>query len=389
RPFDQQPPGEVDVNNPSPSGDIDLFVDDFKLPQVWKANLAIDQQLPFGMIGTIEALYTKTINQVSYRNVNIRPANGNLEGTPDDRPLFDRRDEIDPTYGRIILADNTSKGYAYNLTASLTKPFDNGFRGMVSYSYGDAFSVYDGTSSQNSSQWRGIYTVDGRNGFNELQRSSFSQGSRILANVSYTKEYGGFMASTFSIIYEGQSGAPFSYIYGNGDDIQNEDSRNRALVYIPATRDEIVLVDNGFTPDQQWEFLDAFIESDPYLRENRGQYAKANQNRSPFENIIDVKFLQDFYLEMPSGKRNTLQVSIDIFNFTNLLNKNWGRRYGTPQSYELLEFEGFQDNSDIPTFSFDPFNLDEPNRATYGDFKDFGLLSSRWQMQVGFRYIFN
>ena len=385
-----QPPGEIDPNNPSPSGDIDLFVEDFRIPQVWKANLAIDQQLPWGMIGTLEALYTKTINQVSYQNINLRPAVGNLEGTPDDRPIFDRRDEIDPTYGRIILGDNTNKGYSYNLTASVTKPFDNGFNGMLSYSYGDAFSVYDGTSSQNSSQWRGIYTVDGRNGFDELQRSNFSQGSRILATVSYKKEYAGFMSSQLSLIYEGQSGRPFSYIYGSGDDLQEEDSRNRALVYIPASENEIILVQNGdLTPGEQWELLDAFIENDPYLRRNRGEYARANENRAPFTNILDLRFLQDFYLEMANGKRNTLQLSIDIFNFTNLLNRNWGKRYGRPNSYELLEFEGFQDNSNIPTYSFDPFNNDEPNRASYGDFDDSGFLSSRWQMQVGVRYIFN
>ncbi|MEM6644330.1 MAG: hypothetical protein AAF616_15230, partial [Bacteroidota bacterium] len=389
QPFDQQPPGEIDPNNISPSGDIDLFVDDFKIPQVWKANLAIDQKLPWGMIGTLEGLYTGTINQVSYQNVNIKGATGNLEGTPDDRNLFNRRDPIDGTYGRIILGDNTNKGYSYNFTASVTKPLDNEFSGMFAYSYGDAFSVYDGTSSQNSSQWRGIYTVDGRNGFDELQRSSFSQGHRILANVSYKREYAGFMSSQLCLIYEGQSGRPFSYVYGNGQNIQNEDSRNRALIYIPASQDEIVLVDNDLTADQQWELLDAFIENDPYLRDNRGQYAKANENRAPFTNIIDLRFLQDFYLKMANGKRNTLQFSFDIFNFTNFLNKNWGKRYGRPFSYELLEFEGLQDNSNIPTYSFSPFNNDEPNRASYGDFDDSGFLSSRWQMQIGIRYIFN
>lgn len=384
-----QQPGEIDPNNVDPSGSVDLFVDDFKIPQVWKANLAIDQQLPWGMIGTFEALYTKTINQVSYTNVNLKSAVEYLEGTPDDRPIFDQGDEIDPTYDRIILADNTKKGYAYNFTASLTKLFNNGFNGMVSYSYGDAFSVYDGTSSQNSSQWRGIYTIDGRNGFDELQRSQFSQGSRILANVSYKKEYLGFMSSQLSIIYEGRSGSPFSYIYGSGQNIQDEDSRNRALVYIPASQDEIVLVENDYTVDQQWAFLDAFIESDPYLRNHRGEYAKANSNRAPFQNIIDLKFIQDFYLEMANGKRNTLQLTFDIFNFTNLLNKNFGKRYGRPFSYELLEFEGFQENSNVPTYSFTPFNLDDPNRASYGDFYDSGLMSSRWQMQIGLRYIFN
>ena len=403
RDFDNQPVGidddgnvltSIDPNNVSPSGDIDLFAEDFKIPQVWKANLAVDQKLGFwGLIGTVEGLFTKTINAVYYQNVNLgREPVGFLAGTPDDRPIFNRRDEVDDTYGRIILATNTSKGYSYNVSATVTKPFENGFSGSLSYSFGDAYSIYDGTSSQNSSQWRGIFSVDGRNSFNEAWRSDFAQGSRVLANVSYRKEYGGLFGSQITLFYEGRSGSPFSYIYGGGQNITNEDSRNRALVYIPRDESEIILVDtDDLTAAQQWEALDAYIENDDYLSENRGSYAVRNSNRLPFENVIDLKFLQDFYLEMANGKRNTLQFSFDIFNFTNFLSSSWGKRY-RQQGFgvELLEFEGFADGTtNVPTYSFSPFNDIEPNEQQYGNFDDAGLISARWRMQLGLRYIFN
>mmetsp|Transcript_2566 Transcript_2566/g.5000 ORF Transcript_2566/g.5000 Transcript_2566/m.5000 type:complete len:1120 (+) Transcript_2566:36-3395(+) len=384
---------QIDPNSVSPSGDIDLFVEDFKIPQVWKANLAVDQKIgSTGLIGTVEGLFTKTINQVYYQNVNLRadPV-GFLEGTPDDRPIFNRRDEVDDTYGRIILASNNDQGYAYNVTASLTKPMENGLAANFSYSYGDAFSVYDGTSSQNSSQWRGIYTVDGRNTFNEAWRSDFSQAHRLLASVTFRKEYAGFLGSQITLLYEGRSGNTYSYIYGGGQNIQNEDSRNRALVYIPANESEIVLVDgaNGLSSAEQWTALNSFIENDPYLSENRGQYAERNTNRTPFENVIDLKFLQDFYLETGNGKRNTIQLSLDIFNFTNFISSSWGKRYRVQRGVELLEFEGFQDGTNIPTYSFQPFNDLEPNEANFGNFDDAGLFSARWRMQFGIRYIFN
>lgn len=395
--FDQQPPGAIDVNDPTPSGDIDLFVEDFKIPQVWKLNLGVDQRLPWGLIGTGEFLFTKTINGVYYQNVNL-PATpvGQLEGTPDDRPIFDRSSPITDEYvafryGRVILGSNTDKGYSYNITGSLTKNFDNGFSGMLSYTYGDSYSIYDGTSSQNSSQWRGLFSVDGRNFVNNVQRSQFAQGSRILATVSYRKEYAGFLASTISLIYEGQSGGNFSYIYGNGDDLQNEDSRNRALIFIPETAEDIILVDgaNGLTSAEQWTALNSFIEDDPYLSENRGEYAEANSNRLPFENIVDLKFLQDFYIETGNGKRNTFQFSVDIFNFTNFLSKDAGKRYSNQFfGTELLQFEDFLPDTNVPTFSFDPSDF-ENNEAYFGELDDAGFISSRWQMQIGLRYIFN
>lgn len=401
RDWDDQPVGvdgdgnvitSIDPNNVSPSGDIDLFAEDFKIPQVWKANIGVDQKIGnTGLIATVEGLFTKTINQVYYQNVNLsRTPVGFLSGTPDDRPIWDRRSPIDGTYGRIIFGKNNSRGYAYNISGTLTKPMENGLAASLSYSYGDSYSVYDGTSSQNSSQWRGIFNVDGRNNFRNVYRSDFSQANRVLASVTYRKEYAGFMGTQITMFYEGRSGTPYSYIYGGGQNIQNEDSRSRALVYIPASRDEIVLVDNGTTPDAQWTALNSFIENDPYLSENRGGYAERNSNRTPFENVVDLKILQDFYMETGNGKRNTLQFSLDIFNFTNFLSSSLGKRYaGRSFGVELLEFEGFQDGTTIPTYSFQPFNDIEPNEALYGQFDDAGLFSARWRMQFGIRYIFN
>ena len=382
-----------------PSGNVDLFVEDFRIPQVLKLNLAGDKALPGDMVLTVEGVYTKFLNNVYYQNINVNRPQDRATGTPDDR-LVNYEDRIDGTYQRIMLGSNTSKGYTYNLSASLTKDFGFGLQGQVSYSYGDAWTIYDGTSSQNSSQWRGLHAVNGRNNWTDLQRSDFAQGHRILANLTYKKSYGDFASTQVSLVYEGQSGNPFTYVYGEGDDITQEDSRNRELVYVPRNASEIVLVDlfdrDGnlvATPEQQWEALDAFIEDDSYLSDRRGKYTERNQSRTPFESIVDLRILQDFYLEMGNGKRNTLQLSLDIFNVGNLISSSWGKRYGRQFSgYELLQFEGFAEGSNTPTYTFQAFDEDRAfsgdNEAFFGDLDDSGVLSSRWQMQLGVRYIF-
>ena len=171
-------------------------------------------------------------------------------------------------------------------------------------------------------------------------------------------------------------------------------------MYVPRNASEIVLVDlfdrDGnlvATPEQQWEALDAFIEDDSYLSDRRGKYTERNQSRTPFESIVDLRILQDFYLEMGNGKRNTLQLSLDIFNVGNLISSSWGKRYGRQFSgYELLQFEGFAEGSNTPTYTFQAFDEDRAfsgdNEAFFGDLDDSGVLSSRWQMQLGVRYIF-
>ncbi|WKN42044.1 TonB-dependent receptor [Tunicatimonas pelagia] len=390
-----QPPGEINTNNPNPSGQIDLFAEDFRLPQVLKVNVAVDQRLPGGLIGTVEGLFTSNINNVFYQNLNIRPSTATLAGTPDNRPIFDAdlpRDLIDSTYTGIYLASNTGAGYSYNLVAQLSKPLTRGFSADVSYTYGDAFSVLEGTSSQNNSQWRGYQSVEGRNVERDPHRSDFSLGHRVLAQASYQISYlGGSMSSQLSVIYNGQSGRPFSYVYGvqNQAFVNDGGFDNSELIYIPAGREDIILVDatyrdgSTFTAEQQWEALNAFIENDRYLSDNRGGYAERNVARAPWEGAIDLRFLQNFNL----GK-NTLQLSVDIFNFSNLLNNEWGRIFSVPfDNYSLLDFEGFQSGTNVPTYRVDS-NVMNGEDPWEGNIEDEGFRSSIWQMQLGLRYIF-
>jgi len=370
--------------DPIPSGQIDVFDANFKFPQVWRTNLAIDQKLPWNMIGTVEFLYTKTLNNVNYYNLNVSPdAAFNLTGA-DNRPYYDYT-SLDSRVTRVIYGTNTNEGYAYNITAQLQKPFDNGFTANLAYTYGKSMVLNDGTSSQNSSQWRYMENVNGLNNL-DLSYSDFDLGHRVLAYVSYRLEYANHMASTFSLVYNGQSGSRYCYVYNDYGDLNGEGENAGNLIYIPASANEIKLIDNGdVTAAQQWEALDGFISSDPYLDANRGEYCERNAVHSPFENIMDFRFVQDFYINA-GGKKHDLQLTFDIFNFTNLLNKDWGRRYYVAYgTYQLLKYTGMDEDGTTPTFQYtgpesvdDIFNID-----------DSGLTSSRWQGQIGVRYIFN
>ncbi len=383
-----QLPGDIDPNNVTPNGSIDLFAADFKVPQVLKLNVALDHTLPGGIVANLDLLYNRTIRNVAYQNVNLKQSVENLTGTGDDRPYFDRRDEVDPSYGRIVLGYNTNEGYSYNATASLSKRFKDGLFASVAYSYGDAFAVFDGTSSQNSSQWRGLNSVGGRNFNQPLTRSSFSQGHRIIGTFS-KKFYwnpGKNFGTTITMFYEGVSGQAYSYTYDDNGNLNNEDSRERNLIYVPENESDIFLVDlPGATAAEQWEALDKFIEQDDHLSERRGRYAQRNASRAPFSSVIDMKIIQDFALTV-GGKEQNFQVSLDVFNFTNLINAKWGRRYFVPQDFQLMDFAGFQDDSLTPQFTFPGVRGNDPSN---GNIDDRGIQSSRWQMQIGLRYTFN
>jgi len=387
-----------DPNFTTPSGQVDLFVDDFKYPQVLRGNLAVDKTLGGGWNVSLEGIYTKTLNNVLYQNVNSdNTLDFNWTGGPDNRPVFGRS-SIDETYSAIYVGHNTSEGYTYNVTASAEKSFNSGLNLNLSYTYGDAQSINDGQSSQNSSQWRGQVHVDGRNSA-IYGRSDFSPGSRFLGVVNYRLNWGsdGNTATTFSLIYDGRSGRAYSSVYarGGGDsrNINQEDgstSRNRSLIYVPATITDINLVDyetsDGatVTAAQQWANLDALIESDSGLSSRRGQYALKNGSREPFESMVDFAIRQDLGMNL-GGRNHKLQLSLDIFNFANLINNKWGTRYfiqGDFNNNEVIQFEGYEQDGTSPQFTYrdDTLGNDRLNIAGF---------SSRWSGRLGLRYIFD
>ena len=151
-------------------------------------------------------------------------------------------------------------------------------------------------------------------------------------------------------------------------------------MYVPAGQDDIALVD---WVDDDGNVI-ATADDDPYLSDNRGQYAEKNSNFAPWESILDLAIRQDIGVEV-GGSTHRLQLSLDIFNFANLINKDWGVRYRVPGSfsyYELLSFEEFDEESLTPTYTYrgdnewkDSFNIDD--------------FTSRWRMRLGVRYIFN
>ena len=380
-----------------PSGQIDLFTKDFKYPQVFRTNLAIDHELPGGILASLEGLYTKTLNNVVYTNINSDPTvDFTWTGSPDNRPVYGR-DNLDNTYGAgVYVGSNTSEGYTYTVTASLEKNFPFGLNAFLAYTYGDAEAVTEGTSSQNSSQWRGQNNIRGRN-FPLYGRSDFSLGHRVVSSLSYKLRWNAEenAATTFALFFNGQSGQAFSYVISgsNARNLNNETgstSRNRSLAFVPASADQINLVDytlsNGtvVTAAQQWANLDAFIKDDSYLKDKRGDYAEKNGARAPFTGIFDFAIRQDFGINA-GGNTHKLQLSLDIFNFANLLNSDWGVIYGIPgdfQNYDWYQFEGYEADGTTPRFTY-------RDSDTGKDAFDILDRSSRWRMRLGVRYIFN
>jgi hypothetical protein len=366
-------------------GAINVVDPDLKFPQVFRTNIAVDQKLPWGLFATVEGIFSKTYNNVNFINLNrIVDESFTFTGV-DARPRY-VSGRIDPNFEEIIKFENTNEGYSYNFVFMLQKQFESGFNAQVSYTYGKSMDLNSGTSSVAYSNWRYVNNVYGLNDL-RLTRSNFDLGSRITGLISYKKEYlKGNMSTQVSLFYNGQSGQPLSYIY-NGD--MNNDGSSNDLIFIPATKSDINLIaipaagtNPAITADEQWIALDKFIANDKYLSKHRGQYAERNAARLPFQDQFDLRILQEIKVKI-GGTTNKLQLSFDIINLGNMINKEWGHvKYASNQQFTLINYKG-QVSTSTPTFTYDGAGMTNGNAYFLSDFV------SRWRGQIGLRYIFN
>nr|MBX2815223.1 TonB-dependent receptor [Saprospiraceae bacterium] len=363
----------------SPAGDVDLFVEDFKYPQIFRSSLAMDKKVLGGWDATFELTYTKTLNNMDVKQVNIKPRTTSLGGA-DNRPTVDFSDKVDGTYENITLVSNTNKGFTFNGTAQLSRQLGANSFLSLAYSFTRADALFDGRGFINNTNWLNVLSVQGNNN-PSVVRSTFDSGSRITAFFSHKFDYSEFAATTVSLFYTGKSGLPYSYVYNNPISDVSDNADFNDLVYVPANQSEINLVDidGGATADQQWAALDAFISGDDYLSERRGDYAEANEVRTPFENVLDLKIAQDFYV-MAGDTKHKLQITLDVFNFTNMLNKGWGRRYFVGGNTFSLIQASRNDDGVLE------YNFRDPG-DTYNIVQS-GTYSARWTAQLGLRYEF-
>jgi len=377
-PFNQPGPGDPGTGSARLQSEVDLVDEDFKFPQVLRFNAAVDRQLPWGIIGTVELLYSKSVNDLVYEKINLNDPTGTI--ADDGRTLYGGTNSGNGNFFDVLQLKNTDEGYEYNLTVQLQRSVPRGLSINTAYTFGEAKDVNSVLSSQARSQIRRNPIVDDPNN-PPLGYSRFDPGHRIFASISYTHEFFANAPTTISIFYNSQSGQRFSFTVDN--DLNNDGFDNNDLFFIPATEDDILLgsVDEGvYMPASQSEYdeLFSFINNNDYLSENKGTMSERNGARNPWRNNLDLRVIQD----IPTFGFGHIQLTLDILNVLNLIDSEsgWNERTQFP-NYEIVDWtRDFDPASGRPVYSF---NSRENNVPWDPD-----DLTSRWAMQFGVRWFF-
>lgn len=357
---------------------INIVSEDFKYPQVFRSNLALEHNFGKGWKATIEALYTKNINDVRFVNIAVED-NGKKVFTVSEDAATEGNvatyyESATSEYYAVVNLENSSKGYSYNLSAMIEKQFDFGLNLMASYAFGRSYSVNSGTSSQAYSNWKYNYSVNSNS--EELGVSAYDTPHRVSVSLNYaTPTYGNDRFNTvFGLTYSGASGYRYSYLYSDSVDINGDGYYGNNLLYIP-TDAEIELM-TWDSVDSKASFQD-WVSSDKYASKHRGEFCERNGVLSPFEHHVNFHIAQNYIYN--KARKSKIEISLDVMNIGNMLNREWGMYAGSTYGLTPLKVSSMTEtaNGYTPTYTWGG------SQEIYDDES-----SSRWYMQVGARITF-
>lgn len=368
---------------PKVSSSLSITDQDFKLPQTWRSNLAVDYAVE-GFVFTAEGIYSRDYNT---------PFSANLSSVPTGESVIIGGNEY-PTYsqqrlgGRInelyYLTNINDRTYAA-LTLGVKKEWGRGIFTSLAYTRSQTrdFGLMGG--SQAASLWPS--GVQGGRNNPEEGFSRFDQPNRVVGLVSFnTKALNEANNTSFNLYYSAGEQGRFTYTYSGN---LTGEGNGTALMYVPAGFEDAQLIDRVSggaiiqTAQEQWDILNNYIENDPYLREARGSVSERNGAILPWLHRLDLSIVQDINLSK-DPKKHKLQFRADFLNVLNMMNDSWGVSRLTVQR-NLMNFEG-TDADGNARFTINPIQgeSDFPTDVTVPNFS----LSQTWSAQFGVKYIF-
>jgi len=390
--------------NAATTREVDVIDNNFKMPRVWRSNLATDIKFGNGYKLTLDAMFTKTMYDVQFKQINIKDSVQYFTSGPTQSPVY-VGGKYNSIYSNVYLLTNTTEGYRYNLTATLSKSTNNIAVGdkklnvnwSAAYTYGESKDISNGIRNSFQSNYELNPVVSSNNP--SLAYSNFDMRHRIVGTLGMNLIARDMSSTSLSFFYSAQSGSPYTVIYSaSGAPFGN--SNNANLPFIPATPNDINFKDikdaagnvTYSAANQSTDFFN-FVNNNDYLKNRKGQYAERNGMRTPWNQELDMKLMHEFKLSK-KDKSKALQVSLDVFNLMNLINNDWGHITFVTNvnnyTVNMLQFvtdakgiaPGKPSSGYTPTFNFiKPTGLD-------GNYYTVDPLNSRWQGQLGIKYIF-
>ncbi|RXG22556.1 TonB-dependent receptor [Leeuwenhoekiella aequorea] len=358
---------------------INAVADDFEVPTIFKGNLSYTHFFGNRYSLGVNALISHTKNNYVYQETNLVTTPYFV--TPEGRPVFvpaatigeDGRTDwtnsrISDEVGRtLVLRPDGILDNASLIVEGSARLGDDGYvNASVTVNRAKDNSSYNCCVANTST----FLPVTGDPRALNYGYSDNQFGSKFVINGASPTWKGFVLGATIT----GTGGTRYSLMTASNTSANGDFNLSNDIAYIydpndPATPQDIRDAYNQILADP--ETSSSFKE---YLRESFGGFAERNGGKNPFSATIDLRLQKKFTFK--GAKTHALELSADVFNFANLLNKDWGNdnNYG---NRDLMRINGFDSNTQGYTYGVQTGTGTEPINGT------------PWRLQLGMRYSFN
>lgn len=360
---------------------INTVNEDFEVPMNWKANISYNKIWLQGQLRTgINVVATKTVDNYVYQERNLVDDPYFRIDNENNRGIFVPAEKINANgtlnwqdsrksdqLGRVL--ELTSDGYLNQYAVVVDAEYRLGSDGYIAVAYTHN-QAKDNNSYNccvaNTSTF--LPVVDDPRALNEgFSDTHFT--SKLTASAK-TPTWKGFSLGITAI---GEGGARFSFhAYRAGTSLNGDFNEQNDLAFLFDPNDPNVSPQLAEAINTWFSNPNVPNYAKDYYRENMGKMATRNGGINPFSATFDTRLSK----RIKTFKTQALELSIDVFNFSNLLNKEWGRNTNLSREQRLLNIRGFSQTTKRYDYSLNSNTAADPIGGT------------PWRIQIGARYSF-
>ncbi|WP_233509687.1 TonB-dependent receptor [Pedobacter chinensis] len=355
---------------------INTYAEDAKVPVVYKANLSYSKLITDKFKVGITGYATLGRNNYMYIDRNMVANPFFTLANEDNRGVFVptvaasngsadwKLGRLTDQFGRVLEMNSKGKVNQFAVVLDATWNYFKDGEISASYTYNDA---KDNTSYNGNVANTATLSLPVKDDPRDLSKMSYSDGqfrNKVVIYGTLPTFYG----VSIGVRYSGIGGTRYSLLAGgniNGDFVATNDlafifDRNNSNVPANVRTGLQALLDNS----------EASQSLKDYINKYSGQIAERNGGINSFFGIVDLRIAKKFKLY----KTHNIEISGDIFNFANLLNKKWGvnETLGTQALYAVT---GFDNAAKAYSYRVNNTGVVNPSGNPY-------------QFQIGLRYGF-
>ena len=295
---------------------------DFKFPQFWRTNIGLDQRLPWGVTGTLEFIYSRDVNGIYYINANLPAAQTAFVGRRQPPAVYQQPHQSGSRRPPIVLKNQDDRRVV-ELRGVGREDAQSRARLKTAYSYGRRRTRSIPGSIAAGSWQNNPHSADPNN-----------PGTRHLRAVARTP------LLHRRCLHEGllRLGRHDDFrVLGEPDDRQRQLRVRRRherrpgtndLIYVPRDQSEMNFVVRslrvaGRSPGRAGSRLGCLHQPGQVPEHTSRPVRRARSVMAPDGPSARLQHRAERVRE-PLRETNAFQFRVDIDNFTNLLNSDWG-----------------------------------------------------------------